>query len=82
MHETCAVNRREEKSININKFELLVIIVMMTGSMILVLWKLMDDTHSCFVQFQEIFINSARLCLQGTNLRGIHMGLVQLSEHG
>ena len=49
----CAVNRREEKSININKFELLVIIVMMTGSLILVLWKLMGDTHSCFVQFQE-----------------------------
>ena len=37
----CAVNRREEKSININKFELLVILVMMTGSLILVLWKLM-----------------------------------------
>ena len=72
----CAVNRREEKSININKFELLVIFVMMTGSLILVLWKLMV-AHSCFVQFQEIFINSARLCLHGTSLRGIHMDLVQ-----
>ena len=37
----CAVNRRKEKSININKNELPVILVMMTGSLILVLWKLM-----------------------------------------
>ena len=50
---------------------------MMTGSLTLVLWKLMGYTHSCFVQFQEILINSARLCLHKTSLRGINMDLVQ-----
>ena len=77
MHDKCAVNRGKEKSINIHKFELLIILVMMTGSLTLVLWKLMGYTHSCFVQFQEILINSARLCLHKTSLRGINMDLVQ-----